>query len=75
MRKANDVQILVDRIHEAMSTPIDVENYPMKVGASMGVALYPDHGQTAESLLAAADEFMYAQKAHRKAQAHNMVAI
>ena len=75
LRKANDVQILVDRIHEAMSTPIDVENYPMKVGASMGVALYPDHGQTAESLLAAADEFMYAQKAHRKAQAHNMVAI
>lgn len=75
LRKADDVQILMDRIHEAMRSPINVENYPMKVGASMGVALYPEHGQTAESLLAAADEFMYAQKAHRRAQANNAVMI
>jgi len=63
-------QHVVDRI----SQPFHIDGLELS-GASMGVALYPDHGQTAESLLAAADEFMYAQKAHRKAQAHNMVAI
>jgi diguanylate cyclase (GGDEF)-like protein len=33
------------------------------VSASMGVALYPDHGETARSLIRAADDALYTAKA------------
>jgi diguanylate cyclase (GGDEF)-like protein len=68
LRQANDVQILVDRIHEAMSAPIELDKQPLSVGASTGVALYPEQGQTPDALLAAADEAMYQNKAQRKSR-------
>lgn len=68
LRKTDDVQILLGRIQEALNTPIDVDHHPLTVGASTGVAFYPENGQTPEELLAAADEAMYQHKAQRKAE-------
>lgn len=68
LRKSDDVQLLITRIQEAMRNPIELDHHPLHVGASTGLALYPDNGQTPESLLAAADEAMYRNKAQRKAQ-------
>lgn len=68
LRKSDDVQLLIARIQEAMRNPIELDHHPLHVGASTGLALYPDNGQTPESLLAAADEAMYRNKAQRKAQ-------
>ena len=68
LRKSDDVQLLIARIQEAMRKPIELDHHPLHVGASTGLALYPDNGQTPESLLAAADEAMYRNKAQRKAQ-------
>jgi len=66
LRKADDVQILVARIHEAMHTPMQLDGHLLNVGASTGVALYPEHAQTPDALLAAADAAMYQNKATRK---------
>lgn len=68
LRKPEDVQILVNRIKDAMSAPIDVDQHRLSVSASTGVAFYPANGQTPEALLAAADEAMYQHKAQHKAQ-------
>ena len=45
--------------------PIRVDHNSFSVGASMGVALYPDHGEDASSLLKCADVAMYSAKRTR----------
>jgi diguanylate cyclase (GGDEF)-like protein/PAS domain S-box-containing protein len=42
--------------------PITVDAKPLTVGASIGIAVFPDHGRNAEVLLAAADSAMYEAK-------------
>ncbi len=42
-------------------------NFPFPVSASIGFALYPEHGDSAESLLAFADRAMYQAKAESHA--------
>jgi diguanylate cyclase (GGDEF)-like protein/PAS domain S-box-containing protein len=42
--------------------PIIVEGKPLTVGASIGIAVFPNHGRDAEVLLAAADSAMYDAK-------------
>lgn len=48
------------RIVEALSQPYAMT--PCPVSASAGVALYPEHGGTLETLLSAADQALYAAK-------------
>jgi diguanylate cyclase (GGDEF)-like protein len=54
--------------------PIAVEGKPVTVGASIGIAVFPNHGLDADVLLAAADSAMYAAKrsggGYRTYQAH-----
>jgi len=40
----------------------------IKIGASVGIALYPDHGTDARTLLVRADEAMYEAKVHGKSR-------
>jgi diguanylate cyclase (GGDEF)-like protein/PAS domain S-box-containing protein len=42
--------------------PITIEGKPLMVGASIGIAVFPNHGRDAEVLLAAADSAMYDAK-------------
>jgi len=42
--------------------PITFEGRPITVGASIGIAVFPNHGRDAEVLLAAADSAMYDAK-------------
>jgi len=42
--------------------PITIEGKPLTVGASIGIAVFPNHGREAEVLLAAADSAMYDAK-------------
>jgi diguanylate cyclase (GGDEF)-like protein/PAS domain S-box-containing protein len=42
--------------------PITVDGKPLTVGASIGIAVFPDHGRDADVLLAAADAAMYEAK-------------
>jgi len=50
------------RILAALEQPFAVEDQPLEIGASIGIALYPDHGEDAETLLRHADTAMYVAK-------------
>jgi len=66
LRKPDDVHNLLYRIKKAMRAPIHIDHQLLTVSASVGVAFYPENGQTPEALLAAADEAMYENKAQHK---------
>ena len=50
------------KLLRALSAPIKISNGTVMIGASIGMALYPDHGADIETLLARADSAMYEAK-------------
>ena len=63
-----DQQNWCDRLVSRLLTVSDIGQQSAKVSCSIGVACFPADGQTAETLLAAADEAMYeAKRAGRNA--------
>jgi diguanylate cyclase (GGDEF)-like protein len=54
---------VVDRITSALQQPFIVEDLRLDIEASIGIALYPEHGEDAETLMQRADVAMYAAKA------------
>lgn len=46
----------------ALAKPISINNRICEVGATLGIALYPDHGEDADTLIRHADAAMYAAK-------------
>jgi len=58
------VEETVKRIIGHLSEPIVYRDRHMVVGASIGIALYPDHGDEVEVLMLAADLAMYESKAN-----------
>ena len=51
------------RLREVLAAPMRVQDVPVSVGASVGVALVPEHGSTPAEILRHADVAMYAAKA------------
>jgi diguanylate cyclase (GGDEF)-like protein len=54
-----------ERIAAALSERFSVEGIELQIAASIGVALYPEHGADAETLLQRADVAMYQAKKRR----------
>jgi GGDEF domain-containing protein len=52
----------VSKIREVMAAPVVLEGQRVLISLSVGVALYPEDGHTARSLLGRADSKMYEQK-------------
>jgi diguanylate cyclase (GGDEF)-like protein len=59
---AEDATLLGTRIQIALETPFALSGLPLEVAASMGVAVYPDHGEDVDTLLQHADVAMYIAK-------------
>jgi diguanylate cyclase (GGDEF)-like protein len=59
-------KILAQKLQTELDRPIAVRNLQLCVSGSIGVAVYPDDGQTAESLCARADADMYRAKRQAK---------
>ena len=57
-----EVARIAQRIVDAVSAPVQLAGQTLAVGASVGVALHPAHGQTPAELMHAADRAMYAAK-------------
>jgi diguanylate cyclase (GGDEF)-like protein len=60
--RAEEALEVAERIAAALHEEFVVADVPVFVEASIGIALYPDHGDDAEALLQAADTAMYAAK-------------
>jgi len=56
------VSKMAKKILDAVSEPFHIGDDEVNIGASIGVALYPLHGQEPDDLLKAADNAMYASK-------------
>ena len=54
--------VLAGKLIEALARPFELGGEPTLLAASGGVALFPDHGDTAEALLRAADIALYRAK-------------
>lgn len=57
---------IVERFHKLLETPIEFEGKELTVGASIGLAFYPDSGVNLETILKKADREMYLDKTARK---------
>lgn len=53
---------LAERVRRSFNRPFEIEGYTISVTASIGLALYPEHGRGAESLVKHADIAMYEAK-------------
>lgn len=64
MASPADAQLVAAKILGALSAPFTLKSDapPVRIGASIGIALYPNHGRSPEDLTAAADKAMYAAK-------------
>lgn len=64
MASPADAQLVAAKILSALAVPFTLESNiaAVQIAASIGIALYPTHGVTAEELVSAADGAMYAAK-------------
>jgi diguanylate cyclase (GGDEF)-like protein len=60
------VQTLVDRLSRELNGDVCIGSDEIRTSASIGVSLYPDHGEDMETLLHHADLAMYSAKAVRR---------
>ncbi len=56
---------VAERVLAELCRPIEVNGHRIDLGASIGIALFPEHGQDAETLMRRADVAMYAAKRSR----------
>jgi predicted signal transduction protein with EAL and GGDEF domain len=62
IEKVSTISTIIHRIQESLTTPIKLGEHSTTVGASMGIAVYPQDGLTADELLKHADLAMYEAK-------------
>jgi diguanylate cyclase (GGDEF)-like protein len=71
VRSRSALEEIAQRLERCFDAPFAVEGYVLRGGASVGVALYPEDGTSADSLLSAADAAMYVAK-HTKRHGADM---
>lgn len=55
-------QLVAKKAHQVLETPFNVDGLSIGVEASVGIALFPDHGTSASLIMQRADVAMYAAK-------------
>ena len=58
--------IVADKVLDAVAEPFALGGQECRIGASIGIAIYPDDGEDAETILNCADSAMYAIKRQGK---------
>lgn len=60
--EVGDVIVLTERIIEALTNPYYIDGYEIRTNASLGIAMYPENGDDADTLMRSADLAMYRAK-------------
>ena len=63
------VNIVIEKVEQALLEPFELADIKIDVRMAIGVALYPDHGEDADTLFRRADIAMYAAKAKQETSA------
>jgi diguanylate cyclase (GGDEF)-like protein len=70
---ADEAALLAARVHEALEAPFSIGGLPLEVAASIGIAVYPEHGEDVDVLLQHADVAMYVAKdAHARTASYDV---
>ncbi len=70
-REGTFIDKIAQQVIEQLSRPISLQNRGARIGASLGIACYPDHAESAEQLMKRADQAMYRAKARGKGCYHH----
>ncbi len=62
---AEQAAVVARKLHCSLERPFTVEEMPLEVAASIGIALFPQHGEDEAALLQKADVAMYLAKEAR----------
>lgn len=62
LANVENIGVVIQKIQNVLQPLFIIEGLPVAVEASIGVALYPDHGENPDSLLQRADIAMYTAK-------------
>jgi diguanylate cyclase (GGDEF)-like protein len=62
LQKSDDIPVVANKILGCFARPFSTKGGKVRLEASLGISLYPDHGKDVESLLRAADYATYLSK-------------
>jgi diguanylate cyclase (GGDEF)-like protein/PAS domain S-box-containing protein len=57
-----DIELVAKKALGALSAPFQIDGHDLRIGASIGICEYPEHGESSRDLLQAADTAMYEAK-------------
>jgi diguanylate cyclase (GGDEF)-like protein/PAS domain S-box-containing protein len=66
LRDRDDARIVAGKFLERLHMPFDLDGHEVHISASIGIAVYPEHGETIDELLRHADIAMYQVKGQGK---------
>jgi diguanylate cyclase (GGDEF)-like protein/PAS domain S-box-containing protein len=66
VRTRDDVVVIAGKILERLGAPFSIDGHELFVGASIGISLYPEAGDSEEALIQNADIAMYHVKGNRR---------
>lgn len=66
VRTRDDVVVIAEKILDRLNDPFVIDGHELFVGASIGIAMYPEAGETGETLVQNADIAMYHVKSRGK---------
>ena len=66
VRDGHDAEIVAGRLVRAVRQAIAIRSEAVRVGVSVGIALFPQHGATPDDMIAAADAALYEAKRYGK---------
>jgi len=61
----DDTKIVATKIINSLNQPFQVETHQLLIGASLGIAIFPEHGDSDSELIRHADIAMYVAKKNR----------
>ena len=73
-RTPDHAQAVARKVMATFETPFDLQGHPLPIQASVGVAVYPEHGSSASELLNHADRSMYQSKPQSGSEVHRAAA-
>jgi diguanylate cyclase len=66
--QATDASMIATKILTALAQPTQIGDHTLRLGCCVGIALYPDDGMDATTLICRADTAMYHAKQHGRGQ-------
>ncbi|MGO8048472.1 diguanylate cyclase domain-containing protein, partial [Rhizobium johnstonii] len=64
-RQSEDALIVAEKIRQNLSQPLQIEGLTLSISLSIGLAVYPEHGEQSRQLMCHADTAMYKDKKMR----------